>query len=109
MEEYKEDLSEQSMSIDNNTELDNFSNTLFGETVLCNSESLQRLPGSIYQLWEDYQNGKLNPVEPGDVTSLLQKWFNNEPISQFPTLPRPSDHGQQPGDNQKRRRVDGNI
>lgn len=109
MEEFKESLSAQPMSIDNYIEIDNSSKTIFGETVLCSSDTLNRLPDNIYELWQEYLQGNLPHVEPGEVTNLLEKWFNNEPISELPTIPSPGDNGQQSSVDTKRRRIDSNI
>ena len=109
MDEFKEELTTQSMVIDNNNELDKTSNTSFGETVLCNDESLHRLPDDILKIWFDYEKGLLTPTGPGEAELLLQKWFQNESISQLPTITSPNHHRQQPGLDQKRRRVDSDI
>lgn len=107
MEEVKEsELTDLSMSIDNNIDVDNPSTSVFGETVLCTQDSLARLPDGIFELWEEYCQGKLAPVTPEEVNTLLQQWFRNESIGELPTLPGPDNYGQQPVNDQKRRRVD---
>ena len=109
MDEFKDSLSEQPMSIDNCIDIDNSSNTLFGETVLCSSDTLNRLPDNIYELWQEYLQGNLPPIAPGEVTNLLEKWFNNEQISELPIIPSSSDNGQQSSIDTKRRRIDSDF
>ena len=103
------ELSDVPMSVDNNNEVVNSSLTSYGETVLCSMESLSRLPDHIYSLWGDYNKGYLPKVEPGEVNELLEKWFNNESISQLPTNTSPDYPGLQPSVDTKRRRVDGDV
>ena len=108
VEESKDSILSMSIEMDENNVIDpnNRSAVSYGETVLCTEESLLRLPDNFYQIWKQYEQGLLFPVEPNTVESLLQKWFQNEPIDQFSTLSNSSNHGQLPGIDQKRRRVD---
>ena len=98
-----------SMSEENNTDFDNSSKSVYGETVLCSSDSLNRLPSGIYELWNSYLQEELPSVEPGEVEILLQKWFRNESISELSTITGANDYGQQSSCGPKRRRVDSNV
>lgn len=116
MEEFKEGFSE---IIENNqndnerrmdctlncNEIDNSSNTIYGETVLCSYEQLLNLPECALNFYQQYSAGELAPVTKEEVQDLLHKWFHNEPISQLPTIPDVSDPGQLPSELSKRRRV----
>ena len=109
LSELTNELSELPMSVENNTDLGNSSTSVFGETVLCTQESLGRLPDGIIELWEEYCQGNLAPVTSEEVNTLLHKWFHNESIGELPTFPGPDNYGQQPVNDQKRRRVDCHV
>ena len=56
--------------------MEEFSNSLFEQTVLARPEQLQILPENILSVFQNYTQGKLQPTSSEEVAYLLQCWFN---------------------------------
>lgn len=92
-----------------NNDIVNSSNTTFGETVYCKAKDITNLPSEVLSIYEQYQAGLLAPVTKEQVSTLLQQWFLNEPISEFPTISHLVDPGLIPSDILKRRRLASDV
>jgi len=55
--------------------MEEFSNSLFEQTVLARPEQLQILPENILSLVHNYSQGKLAPTSTEEVSNLLKGWF----------------------------------
>jgi len=104
------DVSEPLSNSINNDNIDNIrQDPIYGETVLCSQESLQRLPETILNLLYDYERHLLPPTTKEEVQELLGAWFRNEPICEQSTLSSEPISGQSTSQFLKRRRFDSNV
>ena len=55
--------------------MEEFSNSLFEQTVVAKQEQLQILPENILSLVENYSQGKLAAISSEEVSNLLKGWF----------------------------------
>ena len=92
--------------------MEEFSNSLFEQTVLAKPEQLQILPENILSLVHNYNQGKLAPTSPTEVSNLLKGWFEgtltkeNVVTSKCSNTPGNIDVGLESCTRQKRQRVD---
>jgi hypothetical protein len=56
--------------------MEEFSKSVFEQTVVASPEQLQILPENILSLFHNYTEGKLQPTSSEEVLYLLQCWFN---------------------------------
>ena len=56
--------------------MEEFSNSLFEQTVLARPEQLQILPENKLSLIQNYTQGKLEAISFEEVSVLLKAWFN---------------------------------
>ena len=95
--------------------MEEFSNSLFEQTVLAKPEQLQILPENILSLVHNYTQGKLTPTSSEEVSSLLKGWFEgtltkeNVVTSECSYAPCDIDVGFEGCTRQKRQRVDCDI
>ena len=92
-----------------------FSNSLFEQTVLAKPEQLQILPENILSLIQNYTQGKLEPISSQEVSVLLKGWFDgtltkaNVVTSECSYTPCDIDVGFESCTGQKRQRFDRDI
>jgi hypothetical protein len=95
--------------------MEEFSNSLFEQTVLAKPEQLQILPENILSLVHYYTQGKLAPISTEAVSTLLKGWFDgtltkeNVVTSECGYAPCDLDVGLEGSTRQKRQRVDCDI
>ena len=95
--------------------MEEFSNSLFEQTVLARPEQLQILPENILSLVHHYNQGKLAPTSADEVSILLKGWFKgtltkeNVVTSEFEFTPCDIDVGLESNIGHKRQRFDSNI
>ena len=95
--------------------MEEFSNSLFEQTVLARPEQLQILPENILSLFHSYNQGKLAPTSATEVSTLLKGWFEgtltkeNVVTSECSYTPCDIDVGLEGCTRQKRQRVDCDI
>ena len=95
--------------------MEEFSNSLFEQTVLAKPEQLQILPENILSLLHHYTQGKLVPTSAEDVSDLLKGWFEGtltkEDVvtSECCNTPCDIDVGLGSSTRQKRQRLDCDI
>jgi len=95
--------------------MEEFSNSLFEQTVLARPEQLQILPENILSLVHNYSQGKLKPTSTEEVSNLLKGWFEGtltkEDVvkSECCHTPCDIDVGLEGGTRQKRQRIDCDI
>ena len=95
--------------------MEEFSNSLFEQTVLARPEQLQILPENILSLVHSYNQGKLTPTSTEEVSILLKGWFGgtltkeNVVTSECSYSPCDIDVGLEGCTRQKRRRVDCDV
>ena len=95
--------------------MEEFSNSLFEQTVVAKPEQLQILPENILSLIENYSQGKLEAISSEEVSNLLKGWFEgtltkeNVVTSECSYTPCDIDVGLESGTRQKRQRVDCDI
>jgi hypothetical protein len=91
--------------------MEEFSNSLFEQTVLARPEQLQILPENILSLVHNYNQGKLTPTSTDEVSILLKGWFEgtltkeNVFTSDCSYTPCDIDVGLESSTRQKRQRV----
>ena len=95
--------------------MEEFSNSLFEQTVLAKPEQLQILPENILSIVHNYNQGKLAPTAAEEVPILLKWWFEGtltkEDVvtSECCNTPCDIDAGFEGSTRQKRQRVDCDI
>jgi hypothetical protein len=95
--------------------MEEFSNSLFEQTVLAKPEQLQILPENILSLVHNYNQGKLAPTSTTEVSTLLKGWFEGtltkEDVvtSECCNTPCDIDVGFESSTRQKRQRLDCDI
>jgi hypothetical protein len=95
--------------------MEEFSNSLFKQTVLAKPEQSQILPENILTLVHHYTQGKLVPTSAEEVSNLLKGWFEGtltkEDVitSECCYTACEFDVGLEGGARQKRQRVDCDI
>ena len=95
--------------------MEEFSNSLFEQTVLARPEQLQILPENILSLVHSYNQGKLTPTSTEEVSILLKGWFEgtltkeNVVTSEFEYTPCDIDVGLESNIGHKRQRFDCDI
>ena len=91
------------------------SKSVFEQTVVATYEQLQILPENILSIFQNYNEGKLQPTSSEEVSTLLQCWFNGtlkkEDVvtSEFEFTPCDIDVGLESNIGHKRQRIDCNI
>jgi hypothetical protein len=95
--------------------MEEFSNSLFEQTVLAKPEQLQILPENILSLIQNYTQGKLEAISSAEVSVLLKGWFDgtltkeNVVTSECSYTPCDIDVGFESCTGQKRQRFDRDI
>jgi hypothetical protein len=95
--------------------MEEFSNSLFEQTVLAKPEQLQILPENILSLIQNYTQGKLEAISSEEVSLLLKGWFDgtltkeNVVTSECSYTPCDIDVGFESCTGQKRQRFDRDI
>ena len=95
--------------------MEEFSNSLFEQTVLARPEQLQILPENILSLVHSYNQGKLLPTSSDEVSTLLKGWFegtltkDNVVTSECSYTPCDIDVGLEGNIGHKRQRFDCDI
>ena len=95
--------------------MEEFSNSLFEQTVLAKPEQLQILPENILSLVHNYTQGKLVPTSSEEVSNLLKGWFEgtltkeNVVMSECSYTPCDIDAALEGNIGHKRQRIDCNI
>ena len=95
--------------------MEEFSNSLFEQTVLAKPEQLQILPENILSLIQNYTQGKLEAISSAEVSVLLNGWFDgtltkeNVVTSECSYSPCDIDVGFTSCTGQKRQRFDRDI
>ena len=95
--------------------MEEFSNSLFEQTVVAKPEQLQILPENILSLVHNYNQGKLTPTSSEEVSNLLKAWFEgtltkeNGFTSECSYTPCDIDVGLESSTRQKRQRVDCDV
>ena len=95
--------------------MEDVSKSVFEQTVVATYEQLQILPENILSLFQNYNEGKLQPTSSEEVSNLLQCWFNGtlkkEDVvtSEFQCTPCDIDVGLESNIGHKRQRVNCDI
>ena len=95
--------------------MEEFSNSLFEQTVLARPEQLQILPENILSLVHNYNQRKLTPTSTDEVSILLKGWFDgtltkkNVITSECSYTPCDIDVGFESCTGQKRQRFDRDV
>ena len=95
--------------------MEEFSNSLFEQTVLARPELLQILPENILSLVHNYTQGKLVPTSSEEVSNLLKGWLEgtltkeNVVTSECRYTPRDIDVGLESYTGQKRQRFNCDV
>jgi hypothetical protein len=95
--------------------MEEFSKSVFEQTVVASPEQLQILPENILSLFHNYNEGKLQPTSSEEVSYLLQCWFNgtltkeNVVKNECEFTPCDIDVGLESNIGHKRQRFDCNI
>ena len=95
--------------------MEEFSNSLFEQTVVAKPKQLQILPENILSLVHNYNQGKLAPTSSEEVSILIKGWFEgtltkeNGFTSECSYTPCDIDVGLESSTRQKRQRVDCDV